>query len=163
MNPKRLGRKRSWANWCIISTFAWGTTNNTKTSIRIARIRVEHLPNVTGRPNCSVLLTSSNYPITNSFFPRQSANHFKFWDVYGIVYFCWLFNDTISTETTEQWTWSSWCNDNWQEKPKYWEKDCLSATLSVTNPTCPDLALNLGSRDAKPPTGRLSYGMAAYW
>jgi hypothetical protein len=32
------------------------------------------------------------------------------------------------------WLWSSGWNENWQGKPKYWEKTCPSATLSTTNP-----------------------------
>jgi hypothetical protein len=31
--------------------------------------------------------------------------------------------------------WSIWWNENWQGKQKYTEKSCLSATLSITNPT----------------------------
>jgi hypothetical protein len=30
------------------------------------------------------------------------------------------------------WVWSSRWNENWQGKPKYWEKTCPSATLSTT-------------------------------
>jgi hypothetical protein len=51
-------------------------------------------------------------------------------------------------------------NENWQGKPKYSEKTCLSATLSTTNPTWPDPGLNLGLRGGKPATNRLSYGTA---
>jgi hypothetical protein len=34
-----------------------------------------------------------------------------------------------------------------------------TATLSTTNPTCPDLGANPGRRDGKPATNRLSYGV----
>jgi hypothetical protein len=34
------------------------------------------------------------------------------------------------------WWWRNWWNENWQGKPKYSEKTCLSATWSTTNPTC---------------------------
>jgi hypothetical protein len=40
------------------------------------------------------------------------------------------------------------------------EKTCPSATLSITNPTLPDLGSNPGHRDGKPAINRLSYGMA---
>jgi hypothetical protein len=50
-------------------------------------------------------------------------------------------------------------NDDWQEKPKYSEKTCPSAALSITNPTCsPDA--NPGRRGRKPVSNRLSYGTA---
>jgi hypothetical protein len=59
------------------------------------------------------------------------------------------------------WMWSSWWNENWQGKPKYLEKTCPSATLSTTNPTWPDLGLNVGCRGGKLVTN-LTYGMAIY-
>jgi hypothetical protein len=36
------------------------------------------------------------------------------------------------------WLWQcrNWWNDDWQGKPKYSEKTCLSAALSTANPTC---------------------------
>jgi hypothetical protein len=46
--------------------------------------------------------------------------------------------------------WSSRCNENWQEKPKYSEKTCPSANLSTTNPTWPEPGLNPGSHGGKP-------------
>jgi hypothetical protein len=51
------------------------------------------------------------------------------------------------------WLWSNWWNEAWQGKPKYSEKTCPSATLSITNPTWPDLG-------SKPATNSLSYGTA---
>jgi hypothetical protein len=56
--------------------------------------------------------------------------------------------------------WSNWWNEDWQGKPKYLEKTCPSATLSTTNPTCPDPGSNPGRRGGKPTTNRLSYGAA---
>jgi hypothetical protein len=56
---------------------------------------------------------------------------------------------------------SRW-NDNWQGKSKYSEKTCLSAILSTTNPTLPDLHSNPGRRDGKPATNRVSYGTACH-
>jgi hypothetical protein len=47
-----------------------------------------------------------------------------------------------------------------QEKLKYSEKTCPSATLSTTNPTLPDLGSNSGRRGAKRATKLLSYGAA---
>jgi hypothetical protein len=47
-------------------------------------------------------------------------------------------------------------DDDWQEKPKYPEKTCPSAT----NPTWSDPSSNPGCRGGKPATNRLSYGMA---
>jgi hypothetical protein len=38
---------------------------------------------------------------------------------------------------------------DWQGKPKYSEKPCISATLSTTNPTWPDLGSNPGRRGEK--------------
>jgi hypothetical protein len=57
------------------------------------------------------------------------------------------------------WGWRIWWNE-WQKKPKYSEKTCLSAILSTTNPTWPDPGLNLGRRGGKPATNRFSYGTA---
>jgi hypothetical protein len=51
--------------------------------------------------------------------------------------------------------WPVWCsrwNKNWQGKPKYSEKRCLSAAFSTTNSTWSDLGSN--------PVRRLSYGNA---
>jgi hypothetical protein len=42
------------------------------------------------------------------------------------------------------WMWSSRWNENWQRKPKYSEKSCPSATLSITNPTWRNLGSNPG-------------------
>jgi hypothetical protein len=58
------------------------------------------------------------------------------------------------------WMWSSRCNENWQGKPKYSEKTCLSDTLYTVNPILPYLGSNPGRRGGKPGTNRLSYGMA---
>jgi hypothetical protein len=58
------------------------------------------------------------------------------------------------------WVWSRRWNDNWQGKPKYSEKTCLSATWPTTNPTWPDLGSNPGHPCGKPATNRLSYGTA---
>jgi hypothetical protein len=49
-------------------------------------------------------------------------------------------------------------NENWQEKLKCSEKTCPSATLSTTNPTWPDLGLNMGRRGGMLATNLLSYG-----
>jgi hypothetical protein len=39
------------------------------------------------------------------------------------------------------WWWrKNWWHDDWQGKPKYSQKTCLSAALSATNPTWPDRA-----------------------
>jgi hypothetical protein len=57
------------------------------------------------------------------------------------------------------WMWSSWSND-WQQKPKYSDKTCPSATFSATNPTWSDLGSNLGSHCGKPATNHLSCGTA---
>jgi hypothetical protein len=55
-------------------------------------------------------------------------------------------------------------NEDWQGKPKYSEKTCPIATLSVTNPTWPDSGSNPGRRGGKPATNRFSYGAATtYW
>jgi hypothetical protein len=52
----------------------------------------------------------------------------------------------------DRWWWvcSSRWDENWQRKPKYWEKTCPSTTLSTTNPTWPDLGSNPGRRGGKP-------------
>jgi hypothetical protein len=46
------------------------------------------------------------------------------------------------------WVWSNRWND-WQEKPKYSEKTCLSVTLSTTNPTLSSLESYLGCRSRR--------------
>jgi hypothetical protein len=46
------------------------------------------------------------------------------------------------------WVWSNRWNA-WQRKPKYLEKNCLSATLFTANPTWPGLGLNPGCRSGK--------------
>jgi hypothetical protein len=46
------------------------------------------------------------------------------------------------------------------ESEMYSEKTCPSATLSTTNLTWLDRALNPGRRGGKPATNRLSYGAA---
>jgi hypothetical protein len=60
------------------------------------------------------------------------------------------------------WVWSSQWNENWQGKLKYSEKTCPSVTFSATNPTLPDLGLDLGHCIGKPVTNLLSCGTAAY-
>jgi hypothetical protein len=60
------------------------------------------------------------------------------------------------------WLWSNWWNEDWQGKPKYSEKTCPSATLSITNPTLQDPGSNPGRRGGKPATNRLSYCAANY-
>jgi hypothetical protein len=65
---------------------------------------------------------------------------------------------TVPALDDRWWVWSSRCNENWQGKPKYSEKTCLSTILSTTNPTWPDLGLNPGRRGGKPATNHLSYG-----
>jgi hypothetical protein len=57
--------------------------------------------------------------------------------------------------------WRNWWNEDWQRKPKYSEKTCPSATLSITNPTWLDPGLNPGRRGGKPATNRLSNGAAS--
>jgi hypothetical protein len=49
---------------------------------------------------------------------------------------------------------------NGNGKPKYSEKTCPDTTLSTTNPTWPDLGLNLGCCGGKPATNRFSCGAA---
>jgi hypothetical protein len=57
------------------------------------------------------------------------------------------------------WWWRNWCNDDWQGKRKYSEKNCPIAALSTLNPTCcPDA--NPGHCGGKPATNRLNYGTA---
>jgi hypothetical protein len=57
----------------------------------------------------------------------------------------------------DRWLWRNRWNANWEGKPKYSEKTCPSATLSITNPTWPDPGSNSGRRVGKPATNRLSY------
>jgi hypothetical protein len=40
-----------------------------------------------------------------------------------------------ATDDRWWWLWRNWWNEDWQGKPKYSEKTCPSATLSITNPT----------------------------
>jgi hypothetical protein len=47
-----------------------------------------------------------------------------------------------------------------RDKSKYQEKTCPNATLSTTNPTCPDLGSNSSRRGGKPASNCLSYGTA---
>jgi hypothetical protein len=52
------------------------------------------------------------------------------------------------------WLWNNRWNANWQEKLKYLEKTCPSATLFTTNLTW----LDPGRSGVKPATNRLKYG-----
>jgi hypothetical protein len=52
---------------------------------------------------------------------------------------------------------SKWWNKNWQGKPAYLEKTRPNATLSTTNPTCPEPGSKPGRRGGKPATNRLTY------
>jgi hypothetical protein len=58
------------------------------------------------------------------------------------------------------WWWRILWNEDWQGKPKYWEKTRPSATLSTTKHTWPDPGSNPGRRGRKPAANRLSYGAA---
>jgi hypothetical protein len=49
-----------------------------------------------------------------------------------------------------EWVLSSRWNDIWQEKRKYLEKTCPTATTSSTNPTRPHVGSNPGRRSGKP-------------
>jgi hypothetical protein len=60
----------------------------------------------------------------------------------------------------DRWIWSNWWNENWQGKPKYSEKICLYATLSITNPTWCDLGSSPSHCSGKLVTNYLRYGMA---
>jgi len=53
-----------------------------------------------------------------------------------------------------------WRIDNDRGKPKYWEKNCLTATLHPTNLTKSDLRSKRGLRHDRPVTDRLSHGRA---
>jgi hypothetical protein len=55
----------------------------------------------------------------------------------------------------DKWVWSIWWNENWHGKPKYSRENRPNATLSITNPTWPDLGSNPSSRGRK-----LSYDTA---
>jgi hypothetical protein len=63
---------------------------------------------------------------------------------------------------SDRWRWvsSSQWNENWQGKPKYSEKTCPNATLSITNSTWLDLGLNPGRRGGKLAANHLSYSTA---
>jgi hypothetical protein len=58
------------------------------------------------------------------------------------------------------WMWSNRWNANWQGKPKYSEKICPCANLSITNPSGLDPGSNPGRHGGKPKTNRLSYDTA---
>jgi hypothetical protein len=58
-------------------------------------------------------------------------------------------NGPIVPAPDDRWVWSIWWNENWQGKQKYSEKTCPSATLSTTNPTCPELQSNPDRRGGK--------------
>jgi hypothetical protein len=58
------------------------------------------------------------------------------------------------------WMWSGRWNENWQGKPKYSEKTCLSTTLSTTNSIWAYLGSNPGRRRGKPAAKRLRHGTA---
>jgi hypothetical protein len=55
----------------------------------------------------------------------------------------WHVGHQLAYCTCPRWIlgWRISLTDHWQEKPKYLEKTCLSATLSTTNPIWPDRAL----------------------
>jgi hypothetical protein len=53
-------------------------------------------------------------------------------------------------------------NDSDRGKPKTWEKNCPSATLSTTNPTRIDPGANPGFRGERPATNHLSHDTAYF-
>jgi hypothetical protein len=59
----------------------------------------------------------------------------------------------LSISTLDEYGWSGSWNENWQGKPKYSKKTCISATLNATNSTWTDLG-------SKPATDRVSHGTA---
>jgi hypothetical protein len=56
--------------------------------------------------------------------------------------------------------WSRWLNQNWQEKRKYGEEACPSATLSTKNLSWPDLGSDHPGGCGNQTTNHLHYGMA---
>jgi hypothetical protein len=58
------------------------------------------------------------------------------------------------------WLWSNRWNANWQEKPKYSEKICPSATLFTRNLTWPQPGSNPARRCGNQATNWLNYGTA---
>jgi hypothetical protein len=66
-------------------------------------------------------------------------------------------NGSTVTSPYDIWVWSTQWNKNWQGKPEYLE---TNRTLSIINPTWPELGPIPDRRNGKPATNRLSYGMA---
>jgi hypothetical protein len=60
------------------------------------------------------------------------------------------------------WGWRIWWNDDWQGKPKYSVKTCLSATFVHHKSHLTWLGANPGSCSGKPVTNHLSYGMVLW-
>jgi hypothetical protein len=55
-------------------------------------------------------------------------------------------------------------NENWRGKPKYWEKSCPTASLSIRNPAWLELRSNSGCRGENPATSSPIYGrVVAYY
>jgi hypothetical protein len=62
----------------------------------------------------------------------------------------------------DDWMWSSRCNENWQEKPKYSEKPCPSALCPPQIPHDLTWARTRAAVVKKPETKSLSYGTDVY-
>jgi hypothetical protein len=54
--------------------------------------------------------------------------------------------------------WSNWWNEIWQGNPKYSEKTCPGATLSITKSHMMTRSRTPDRSGGKPATNRLSYG-----
>jgi hypothetical protein len=69
-------------------------------------------------------------------------------DIYWPIYQSWIIYADDCEAISEM--------HEWQGKPKYWKKTCLSAALSTTDPTLLDPGSNPGRRDWNPATNRLN-------
>jgi hypothetical protein len=84
---------------------------------------------------------------------------YSYWGETELTWYCGHYWHIVPAPDDRWWSlWSNWWNEDWQGKPKYWEKTCPSATLS-TNPTWLESGSNRGRRGGKPVTNRLSNGM----
>jgi hypothetical protein len=111
---------------------------------------------------CSSKMLINYRPITQSRIPKDITFFFFSFSGWGETESTWYVGHSWpivpAPDDRWWWLWRSWWNEDWQGKPKYWEKTCPVPLCPPEIP--PDLGSNPGRGGGKPATNRLSYGTA---